>query len=61
MTEKLLVMTAEKVEELRKAGAYAEEVIAAMTEIDLDDIPVVAHGPILHRIEARIKEGTEND
>ena len=33
---KLLVMTEERREELRKAGAYAEEVFYAMTEADLD-------------------------
>ena len=35
---KLLVMTEERREELRKAGAYAEEVFYAMTEVELGDM-----------------------
>jgi len=35
---KLLVMTEERREELRRAGAYTEEVFYAMTEVDLDEL-----------------------
>ena len=57
---KLLVMTEEQLQAFCAEfdDLAADELRAAMTEIDLDDIPVVAHGPILHRIEAHgIKEG----
>jgi len=64
---KILVITAEKAQEFDRQDDNAkwecdavswQSARAAMTEIDLDDIPVIAHGPILHRIEAHgIKEG----
>ena len=70
MSNTVLVMTEERREELRKAGAYAEEVFYAMAEVNVGDLVEMLHAwrweqehgtremrPFSDYILNRIKEG----